>query len=145
MNRRDFLHPRHLVQSAGQVLGALDELRSAADETPPEEIAVVRLARRAMATSFEIVLPFGMPDVRATGEAAFDLLDALEDQLTVYRDTSEVSRLNRLAAVRTIPVEEGLFSLLALAARIHRDSEGAHDVTAGALIKAWGFYRGPRR
>jgi thiamine biosynthesis lipoprotein len=145
MNRRDFLDPRHIAHTAGQVLGALEELRSAATDDPPEEIAVVKLARRAMATSFEIILPFGTPDVRATGQAAFDLLDALEDQLTVYRDTSEVSRLNRLAATRPIPVEEGLFGLLELARRIHFESEGAHDITAGALIKAWGFYRGPRR
>ena len=36
----------------------------------------------------------------------------LEDQLTVFRDTSEVSRLNRLAAHAPVPVEEHLFRLL---------------------------------
>ena len=48
-----------------------------------------------MATTFEVVLPFGTPDALAVAEAAFDQLDELEAQLTVYRDTSEVSRLNR--------------------------------------------------
>jgi len=32
-----------------------------------------------------------------------------------------------------------------LAERIHRETEGAYDIAAGALIKAWGFFRGPRR
>ena len=53
--------------------------------------------------------------------------------------------LNRAAAYTAIPVEKGLFELLQLADRITRESGGAFDVSAGALIKAWGFYRGPRR
>ena len=98
-----------------------------------------------MATSFEVLLPFGTPEALAAAGAAFDAIDRLEQQLTVYRDTSEVSRLNRLAPRAAVPVEQGLFGLLALAARISEETEGAFDVTAGALIKAWGFYRGPRR
>jgi thiamine biosynthesis lipoprotein len=54
-------------------------------------------------------------------------------------------RLNRLAWRRAVRVEAGLFDLLARAAQIHQESDGAFDVTAGALIKAWGFFRGPRR
>ena len=72
-------------------------------------------------------------------------IDDLEDQLTVYRDNSEVSRLNRTAFAAPVPVEDGLFDLLELAARITTETDGAFDVTAGALIKAWGFFRGPRR
>jgi thiamine biosynthesis lipoprotein len=146
MNRRDFLHPRRLAHTAGHVLGALDELQ-ASPESPAveEDTMLLRLARRAMATTFEVVLPFGTPDAMAMGEAAFDLIDALEDQLTVYRDTSEVCRLNRLAPARVVRVEEGLFGLLEQAARLTAETGGAFDITAGALIKAWGFFRGPRR
>lgn len=98
-----------------------------------------------MATTFEIVLPFGTPNSMQMGEEAFDLLDKLEDQMTVYRDSSAISRLNRQAPAGPVRVERRLFSLLELAARIHRDTEGAYDIAAGALIKAWGFFRGPRR
>src|SRR5439155_3825166 len=61
--------------------------------------------------------------------------------LTVYCDTSEVSRLNRLAARAPVPVESGLFDLLLLAAHITEQTGGAFDITAGPLIKAWGFFR----
>src|SRR4051794_40308835 len=153
MNRRDFLRPERLAQNAGPVLGALDELSSLTPATAPppptapadEEVALLRLARRAMATRFEIVLPFGTPQAAELGTEAFDLLDALEAQLTVYRNTSEVSRLNRLAGQRPVPVERRLFRLLELAARISEETEGAYDITAGPLIKAWGFFKGPRR
>jgi thiamine biosynthesis lipoprotein len=146
MNRRDFLHPRHLAQTTGQVLAALaDPPASAEAETVAEEPALLRAARRAMATVFEVVLPFGTPDAVAAASAALDEIDRLEDQLTVYRDTSEVSALNRDAGAAAVPVADNLFGLLQLAERLTRETEGAFDVTAGALIKAWGFYRGPRR
>ncbi len=146
MNRRDFLHPRHLAQTAGQVLSALDEVSQliALDE-PEGEVALLRLSRRAMATTFEFLVPFGVPESLTLGEAVLDRIDELEAQLTVYRDTSEVSGLNRLAPYQAVPVEAGLFGLLEQAARLTLETDEAFDITAGALIKAWGFYRGPRR
>ncbi|HKI31295.1 MAG TPA: FAD:protein FMN transferase [Gemmataceae bacterium] len=146
MDRRDFLSPGQFAAGAGQFLAAADELRAAALEAPapPQEFALLRFSRRAMATTFEVMLPFGTPDALAAADAALDEIDRLEAQLTVYRDTSEVSRLNRAAPFAAIPVEEGLFDLLCLAARVTAATDGAFDVTAGALIKAWGFFRGPR-
>ncbi len=147
MNRRDFLHPRHVASAAGQVTGAVSELQSATGPAPPpcDELALLRLGWRAMATNWEIVVPFDTPGAVEAGEAAFALLDQLEDQLTVYREHSEVSRLNRLAPERRVRVEAGLFGLLKLAGEIAAETEGAFDVTAGALVKAWGFFKGPRR
>jgi thiamine biosynthesis lipoprotein len=142
MNRRDFLHPRRLAQTAGQVLGALDEIQALQrTEKPAEEIALLRLGRRAMATGFEVILPYGTPSGVEAAEAALDEIDRLESQLTVYRDSSEVSRLNRFAPTTAVPVEPRLFELLRLAARLHAETEGAFDISVGALIKAWGFYR----
>ena len=115
MDRRDFLHPRHLVHTAGQILAAADELVPEA-QAPAEDLALLRAARRAMATRFEILLPYGTPDALTLAEAAFDEIDRLEQQLTVYRETSELSRLNRLAPLMPVPVEPGLFDLLGLAA-----------------------------
>lgn len=125
MNRRDFLL----------------EPRWGPPPPRPVEAALLRVGRRAMATQFEILLPFGRPDAQAAAEDALDLIDQFEDQLTVFRDTSEVSRLNRLAATAPVPVEAGLFELLGLSARLTAATEGAFDITAGALIKTWGFFR----
>jgi thiamine biosynthesis lipoprotein len=145
MNRRDFLHPSRLAHAAGGVLGALDDGSAAVPPPPEGEFALLRVGRRAMATTFEVLLPYGAAGGLAAAEAAFDEIDRLESQLTVYRDDSEVSRLNRLAAAEPVPVEENLFGLLALAARITEATDGAFDVTAGPLIKAWGFFRRQHR
>jgi thiamine biosynthesis lipoprotein len=143
MNRRDFLAPRHLARRAGHVVGALDDVLPQPPKPFPAEFALLRFSRRAMATDFEIGLPLGTPRAMAAAEAALDEIDRLEGQLTVYRDDSEVSRLNRLACGDPVRVEERLFGLLQLAERLSTETGGAFDVTAGALVKAWGFFRGP--
>jgi thiamine biosynthesis lipoprotein len=149
MNRRDLLEPRQIARAAGQVLGALSELQSLPAEAvrpaAPEPMPLLRVSRQAMATTFEVLLPLGVQGALAASDAALGEIDRLEAQLTVFRDDSEVSRLNRLAATGPVPAEEGLFGLMQLAARINAETEGAFDITAGALIKAWGFFRGPRR
>jgi thiamine biosynthesis lipoprotein len=97
-----------------------------------------------MGSFFEIRLPARAPAAIALAERALDLIDTLEAQLTVYRDDSEVSRVNATAHLGPVPVEAGLFALLERAIAIGRETGGAYDVTAGALSIAWGFVRGPR-
>jgi thiamine biosynthesis lipoprotein len=114
------------------------------DDEPdaPGEYALVRVSRRAMATTFEVAVPVGThPDPVAAAEDALDLIDDLEDRLTVYRDHSAVSRLNATAAGEFVPVEPHLFELLRRCAVWTRDTGGAFDVATGALTAAWGFHR----
>src|SRR4029079_12298670 len=79
---------------------------------PVVDVAVLRASRRAMATTFEVLLPFGAPQAQPAAEAALDLIDDLEDQLTVFRDHSEVSRLNATAVDRPVEVQQNLFDLI---------------------------------
>ncbi len=106
---------------------------------PPGQLALLRVSRRAMATTFEIAIPYGTPNALQAAEAALDLIDQLEEQMTVYRDTSEISRLN--ATWRADGLEPQLFALLQRCATLTRDTEGAFDVACGALVKCWGFYK----
>jgi thiamine biosynthesis lipoprotein len=94
-----------------------------------------------MATTFEVVVPWDCSNSDQAADAALNLIDSLEAQLTVYRTTSEVSRLNRLAVQAAVPVEQRLFELLQTAQRVSQTTGGAFDITAGPLIKAWGFFR----
>lgn len=108
----------------------------------PGEFALVRVSRRAMATTFEIAIPAGShPDPVAAAEDALDRIDELESQLTVYREDSEVSQLNAAAAGGFVDVEPGLFELLSRCAVWTKETGGAFDVATGALTKAWGFFR----
>ena len=144
MDRRNFLNPQQLAKAAGQFLGPVVEDALPATPAPPapvENVALLRFGRRAMAAQFEVLLPFDAPNALELAEAALDEVHRLEEQLTVFHEHSEVSRLNREAASRPVTVEDRLFGLLTLAARLTQATGGAYDVTTGALTKAWGFYR----
>jgi thiamine biosynthesis lipoprotein len=101
---------------------------------------VVTFCRAAMACLFEIQFPVTITD-RKTPAVAFDLIDDLEEQLSVYRAESEVSMLNARAHQDPVPVEPRLFELLKRCASWSEATEGAFDVTAGPLVRAWGFLR----
>jgi len=137
MNRRDFLRSERAWRTAGLLLGGVHELNQPESEQIQQEFALLHASRRAMGTDFEVLLPYGIPHALAAAESALNEVDCLEQQLTVYRETSEVSRLNRVAPHAPVPVEQRLYELLVLARSITQETLGAYDITAGALIKAW--------
>jgi thiamine biosynthesis lipoprotein len=103
---------------------------------------LIQISRRAMATDFQVYL-----NARHQGQGAevaleaLDVVQAVEDQLTVYRETSAVMDVNRRAADGPVAVEAALFDLLQLAIRLYDETDGAFDITSGPLSKVWGFYR----
>jgi thiamine biosynthesis lipoprotein len=94
-----------------------------------------------MACRFEITLPSEQADRTDAAHAALDLVDRLEDQLSIFRPQSELSQLNAAASERDVPVERQLFDLLVRCQELHALSDGAFDITATPLSKIWGFLR----
>ena len=129
MLRRDFFRPPAAPEPLGRPPHA------------PGELSLIRVSRRAMATTFEIALPFGTPDALAAAEDALDVIDEVEDQLTVYRAGGEVAALNAAAFGRAVPVAASLFDLLTRCAEWTRETAGGFDVAVGALVAAWGFHK----
>lgn len=111
------------------------------ERQPPSADHWLRVHRTAMACRFEIAL--SGEDARHLGAAreALEEADRVEDLLTVFRETSEVSRLNARAGRETVDVGPELFALLARAASLHASTAGAFDATATPLLEAWGFLR----
>lgn len=142
-SRRDFLKGK---PAADAMADRLDQLAPGdSDEggsVPRDETYLVEVSRAAMACRFEVFLNAGQYEhgTQAALEA-LDRVDALEDQLSIFRETSEISRINREAAAGPVEVEPGLFGLLELAVRLHAETGGALDITATALWDVWGFSR----
>jgi FAD:protein FMN transferase len=145
-SRRAFLQGKSAAQAVTDVADALSggELSSGQGGLPDSarEGYQLRLSRRAMACQFEIFLNAGQHERDSTAACeALDLVEELEEQLSIYRDSSEISQLNRMAGAEGVRVEPRLFALLELALELHRETAGAFDVTAGPLVRAWGFVR----
>jgi thiamine biosynthesis lipoprotein len=101
----------------------------------------LHLSRAAMACKFEITLPDELSHHLDAANAALDVIDALEAQLTIFRDSSELSAINRDAAAAPVVCEPQLFNLLRLCEGLHRQTDGAFDITSTPLSKVWGFLR----
>jgi len=106
-------------------------------------MGMVRLARNAMATRFEIVIHGERETaLRAAGEEALDEIERLEAQLSLFRSSSEIAHLNARAAREPVRVSPSVFSLLQHAARLHQETDGAFDITIAPLVRCWGFMQG---
>ena len=142
-SRREFVTGRAIqteIERAASLRG--DEVLAARDadsatQAIPAGGDTVRLGKVAMACDFDVILNPGPVSRLEAASAALDLVDQLEDQMSVYRPHTELSRLNRLAAGEAFSVEPRLFELLMLARRLAGDTCGAFDPTAGPLVTLW--------
>ena len=99
-----------------------------------------------MATRFEMVL-HGEDAValRAAGEEAISEIERLEEQLSLYRPSSEISALNSRASRAPVRVTPPVFALLQHAQQLTHETGGAFDITIGPLVRCWGFMGGTGR
>ncbi|MEL6106896.1 MAG: FAD:protein FMN transferase [Planctomycetota bacterium] len=97
------------------------------------------ITHAAMATEFAVIL--AEDDAHRVEDAveALEMLDQIEADLTVYQPGSEIARVNASAFEKPVTVSEATFELLQRSIQWNRRTEGAFDVTAGPLVRAWGF------
>jgi thiamine biosynthesis lipoprotein len=106
----------------------------------PPDLHTLVIGREAMGCRFEIVFNAGeVPEATPLALEALDLVDRIEDRLSVYRDTSELARLNTLAAAGWQTMSADVAALLERAAELHTLTDGAFDMAAGRLVRTWGF------
>ncbi|NOX54882.1 MAG: FAD:protein FMN transferase [Planctomycetes bacterium] len=111
--RREFLTGVSLRSEAMvRAQAAGDALLEAGGRPEPMAETTVRLATRAMASDFAVILNPGSADQVASASAALELVHVLENQMSVFREGSELSRLNRMATAQPVRVEPRLFELL---------------------------------
>ena len=102
----------------------------------------LEIARNAMACRFEVLLHPGKPNNGPEiAWSALDTVTFLEQLLSVYIPTSELSLVNERAFETSVKISESTFSLLELGLSIFEKTNGAFDMTAAKLSKTWGFYR----
>ena len=88
-----------------------------------------------------ICMPIPRKPRRRPTTPHFEEVDRIEQLLSNYRPSSELSRINRLAATETVTTDPETFRFLETAQHWSAVSDGAFDLTVGALMKAWGFFR----
>jgi len=114
-----------------------DEILKSEERRQPTGGNTIRLSATAMACEFSVVMNQGASAHLMTAADALEIVHTLEDQMTVYRDDSELARLNQSAYEHPVGVEARLFQLLLQAKAISERTGGAFDPTSGPLIALW--------
>ncbi len=89
-------------------------------------------ARYLMGTACEIeAYGNNKPSVDSAIDQAFDEIGRLEDIMSLFIETSEVSRLERESPGVSVVCSPELFEVLEIAEQVRRETDGAFDVTLG--------------
>ena len=94
-----------------------------------------------MACRFEVTLPMSDHAGLAIARRALAEVDLHEQQLTIFNETSELSHINRNAALHPVPAQPSLFALLLLCQELARETQSAFDITSAPLSDCWGFLK----
>jgi thiamine biosynthesis lipoprotein len=103
------------------------------------------LSGDALGTTWSVRV-IGNADVSATvqqlREAVDGALKTVDDQMSTWRDDSELSALNDQPVGIPLKIGHDLAVVLNRAREISEATDGAFDVTVGPLVAAWGFGAG---
>lgn len=127
------------------LLGALPALALAGLGDAPAATPLLRASRALMGTRVDLALPTGqgLPDaaLQQAMEQAFAEMQRLEGLLTRYHPQSDVARIAAAAGRHAVRVAPETVAVLQAAQRLYAASNGAFDVTVGALA-GWHFEAG---
>lgn len=81
-----------------------------------------------------------LPESAQVQQQIDDLLKEVNRQMSTYDKNSEISQFNRQpASAAAMPISADFATVLTEAVRLNAQTEGALDVTIGALVNLWGF------
>ena len=101
-----------------------------------DKIPLWRVEGSVMGTTYRVqVVDPKAPDAEQLHAA----LEAVNQRMSTYLKTSELSQLNQRRSTAPTEVSEPLSDVLGEGLRVGEQSGGAFDVTIGPLVNAWGF------
>ncbi|WP_246109485.1 FAD:protein FMN transferase [Roseimaritima multifibrata] len=110
-----------------------------------QSVRIIEANGRTMGTTYMVKLanpPAELPD---DWQLVLDAeLRNVNDQMSTYLESSEISRFNRSESTDWFPVSQETADVVAAAQEISEETGGAFDVTVAPLVNAWSFGPGKR-
>jgi FAD:protein FMN transferase len=128
------------IFSLGCLLGCFVSGCRGADVQPAATPAIVERSRVSMGSEVRLTAwTADEPKAVAAFGAVFDEFDRLDALLSVWKEGSEIERLNRAAGDMPVSVSAEVREVLRMARQASDWTEGKFDVTFGALSGLWKF------
>ena len=122
------------------------DMRDAQGSFPSFSRGAYEETREMMGVKFRIGIyaredkKFDQPMARAAVEDAFRRIAEIEEHTSLAREDSEVSKINREAANRPVPLSEDLYFVIRRSLDVSERSFGAFDITSGPIRWLWETY-----
>lgn len=104
-------------------------------------VEIISLSGNTMGTTYHIkVVPNAQLPEPNLLQAEIDLaLEKVNDQMSTYRPSSELSRFNSSDFEETVTVSADTATVIKEAIHLFEVTDGALDITLGPLVNLWGF------
>lgn len=101
----------------------------------------VHLSGPTMGTGYNVkyIVQDEQPTVGELQNEIDKVLEKVNDEMSTYRDDSELSRFNQHTSNEPFSVSNDTATVVREALRINKLTEGAMDVTVGPIVNLWGF------
>lgn len=102
----------------------------------------IRLQGETMGTTWHITLvpsPTAKYDAKELHAEVEQILERIDEQMSNWRQDSEISRFNQTPSSEWFPVSPDLVKLVQAAQQVSQLSAGVYDITVGPLVNLWGF------
>lgn len=92
-------------------------------------------------TFYQVVIAEGLDSGRQEEleQGMLDEMHEVDDQMSTWRDDSELSMLNQTPIGEWQSISEELMQVLELSQQVNQLSGGAFDITIGSLVNLWSF------
>ena len=96
---------------------------------------------RTMGTTYSIkfTADHAAPVLLSVSKKVEAELKSINEAMSTYIESSEISRFNRSSSTDWFPVSTDTAQVVSLAQEISSATDGAFDVTVGRLVEFWGF------
>lgn len=126
--------------AAALIIAAAVSAGCGRSDNPPPAAALVERARVAMGSELRLsAWTADEPSAVAAFNEVFGEFDRLESLMSVWREGSDVQRLNATAGARPVPVSPEVREVLTIARQVGDLTGGKFDITFGALADIWKF------
>lgn len=128
------------LRGGAHLLSILALLAAGACASNPAQPALIERSRASMGSHLRLAA-WTTDEARAleTFEEVFREFDRLEALLSVWKDGSDVIRLNKNAGISPVRVSDDTVAVLRAATEISELTRGKFDITFGALSDIWRF------
>ncbi|MCT8987408.1 FAD:protein FMN transferase [Shewanella phaeophyticola] len=105
----------------------------------PEPIITLSGSTMGITYHVKVVPGDNLPEAQLL-QAEIDMaLEVVNDQMSTYRNDSELSKFNQLQVQQSVKVSADTLKVVNEGIRLYQDTDGALDITLEPIVNLWGF------